>query len=270
MPRYRIGKIIIEFAPRSEFGYPCGSSFISDRHKCYRDPKTGSRLKKPITRSIYDRIIKSKGKAAQSLYRDRESAIRNKRSEGAKGWEKSEIKENKPVELFQRQTAKGLLQAVKTEKGFNLIINGEVVVPHENMRIEPIPNRPDWKIARDKGMVSIIFDRKNQKGLYAVNEKELDLIKDYQSELRPKTIDDLIRDRKSLAQSVGSLSDAIIDKQAKYIDQGRSYPADTSEMKRELKAKYKQLEDFDKSNPQVDKEIKQREKAEVERFLKYD
>jgi hypothetical protein len=92
MPRYRIGKIVITFQPRwqslsseeSEFGYPCGSSFISDRNKCFRDPKTGSRLKKPITRSIYDRIIKSKGKAAQSLYRDREAAIRSKRSEATR------------------------------------------------------------------------------------------------------------------------------------------------------------------------------------------
>jgi hypothetical protein len=273
MPRYCIGEIIIEFSPRSEFGYPCGSSFISDRHKCYRDPKTGSRLKKPITRSIYDRIVKSKGKAAQSLYRDRESAIRSKRSEGAKGWKKSQTKENKPVELFQRQVAVGLLQAIKTEKGFELTIDGKVVVAQGNMRIEPIPNRPDWDLARRKGMVSIVFDGKNQKVLYAVNQKELDLIKDYQSELRakkPKTIDDLIGDRKSLAQSVGSLSDAIIDKQAKYIDQGRSYPADVSAMERELKAKSKQLEDFDKSNPQVAKEIKQRKKAQVERFLEYD
>jgi hypothetical protein len=269
-----MSRVIIQIVlRRSLFGYPCGSSFISDRHKCYRDPKTGSRLKKPITRSIYDRIVKSKGKAAQSLYRDREITIRSKRSEGAKGWKKLEKKENKPVELFQRQTAKGLLQAVKNEKGFNLTINGEVVVAHENMRIEPIPNRPDWKIARDKGMVSIIFDRENQKGLYAVNKKELDLIKDYQAELRakkPKTIDDLIGDRKSIARSVGSLIDAIEDKKAKYIDQGRSYPADTSAMERELKAQSKKLEDFDKANPQVSKEIKQRDKAEVERFLAYD
>jgi hypothetical protein len=177
------------------------------------------------------------------------------------------------VELFQRQTAKGLLQAVKNAKGFDLTVNGELVVAQGDMQIEPIPNRPDWKIARDKGMVSIIFDRKNQKGLYAVNEKELDLIKDYQAELRakkPKTIDDLISDRQSLAQSVGSLSDAIIDKQAKYIDEGRSYPADTSAMERELKARSKELEEFDKTNPNVLLEIKKREKAEVERFLAYD
>ncbi len=177
------------------------------------------------------------------------------------------------MELFKRQTAVGLLQAIKTEKGFDLTIEGEVVVKQGNMRIEPIPNRPDWKIARDKGMVSIIFDGKNQKKLYAVNEKELDLIKDYQSELRskkPKTIDDLIGDRRSLAQSVGSLSDAIVDKQAKYIDQGRSYFPDTSAMERELKAQSKKLEDFDKANPQVSKEIKQRKKAEVERFLAFD
>ncbi len=91
MARYRIGRIIVEiggFSQSGQFGYPCGSSFISDRNKCYRDPKTGSRLKKPITRSIYDKIMKSKSKAAQSLYRDRENAIRSKRSEGAKGWKK--------------------------------------------------------------------------------------------------------------------------------------------------------------------------------------
>jgi hypothetical protein len=71
-----------------EFGYPCGNSFTSDRHKCYTDPKTGARLKKPITRSIYDKIMKSGGKAAQTLYRDREERIRSSRRDGAKGWKK--------------------------------------------------------------------------------------------------------------------------------------------------------------------------------------
>ena len=71
-----------------EFGYPCGNSFTSDRHKCYTDPKTGARLKKPITRSIYDKIMKSGGKAAQTLYKDREERIRSSRRDGAKGWKK--------------------------------------------------------------------------------------------------------------------------------------------------------------------------------------
>lgn len=273
MPRYRIGRIIIEFAPQSEFGYPCGSSFISDRHKCYRDPKTGSRLKKPITRSIYDKIVKSKGKAAQSLYRDRESAIRSKRSEGAKGWRKSEIKENKPVELFNRQTAKGLLQAIKTDVGIDLIIDGKLAIKDKDLKIDRVLAGKQWDNIRAQGYSGIASDGKDNKKLYAIKQEEVELIRNHKTELynnRPKTIDDLIGDRKSLARSVGSLSDAIIDKQAKYIDQGRSYPADTSAMERELKAESKKLADFDKTHPHVSKEIKKRDKAEVERFLAYD
>jgi hypothetical protein len=70
------------------FGYPCGKSFTSDRHKCYVDPKTGVRLKKPITRQIYDKIMKSGGKAAQTLYKDREDRIRASRRDRVKGWKK--------------------------------------------------------------------------------------------------------------------------------------------------------------------------------------
>lgn len=92
-----------------EFGYPCGSSFTSDRNKCYTDPKTGARLKKPITRSIYDKIMKSGGKAAQTLYKDREDRTRAKRREGAKGWRnkqqsaqpKAELETAKPAEVVK-------------------------------------------------------------------------------------------------------------------------------------------------------------------------
>ncbi len=177
------------------------------------------------------------------------------------------------MELFSRQTAKGLLQAVKTEAGFDLVLDGKTVVEHSKMQMLPVPQNKDWKPARDQGIVGLIQDRRDNKKLYGIKKDELELIKDYQAELeknRPKTIDDLIRDRRSLAQSVGSLNDAIIDKQAKYIDQGRGYFPDTSAMERELKAKSKQLEDFDKTNPQVYKEIKQRKKAEIERFLAID
>jgi hypothetical protein len=41
----RAVKAIGKKAAESSFGYPCGKSFTSDRHKCYVDPKTGVRLK---------------------------------------------------------------------------------------------------------------------------------------------------------------------------------------------------------------------------------
>jgi hypothetical protein len=73
-----------------EFGWPCGNSFTSDRHKCHTDPKTGARLKKPITRQVYDKIVKSGGKAAQTLYKDREDRVRSSRRDGAKGWKRDD------------------------------------------------------------------------------------------------------------------------------------------------------------------------------------
>lgn len=82
-------------AADTSFGYPCGNSFTSDRHKCYTDPKTGARLKKPITRGIYDKIMKSGGKAAKELYKDREDRIRSSRRDGAKGWKKD--KQQPPI-----------------------------------------------------------------------------------------------------------------------------------------------------------------------------
>jgi hypothetical protein len=103
-----------------EFGYPCGNSFTSDRHKCYTDPKTGARLKKPITRVIYDKIMKSGGKAAQTLYKDREDRIRSSRRDGAKGWkkDKQQLPDSKPKfdKLILDSSARKL-SAIFQEKG---------------------------------------------------------------------------------------------------------------------------------------------------------
>jgi hypothetical protein len=99
-----------------EFGYPCGNSFTSDRRKCYVDPKTGTRLKKPITRSIYDKIMKSGGKAAQTLYKDREDRIRSSRRDGAKGWKKSDPIVNNPVKSASELDRQKQIETIKSEK----------------------------------------------------------------------------------------------------------------------------------------------------------
>lgn len=72
----------------AEFGWPCGGTFISNRAKCWTDPKTGKRLKVPVNHQAYQKIKDSKSKASQKLYRDREQAIREVRRAAVPGWKK--------------------------------------------------------------------------------------------------------------------------------------------------------------------------------------
>lgn len=39
-----------------QFGYPCGSTFISDKAKCYTDPKTRARLRVPLTKAHVEKV----------------------------------------------------------------------------------------------------------------------------------------------------------------------------------------------------------------------
>ena len=75
----------------AEFGWPCGDTFISNRSRCWTDPKTGKRLKKPIPYKVYQKIQESDSKAAKTLYKDREQKIRDKRKASVPGWKKKEV-----------------------------------------------------------------------------------------------------------------------------------------------------------------------------------
>jgi hypothetical protein len=75
----------------AEFGWPCGDTFISNRSRCWTDPKTGKRLKTPIPYKVYQKIQESDSKAAKTLYKDREQKIRDKRKASVPGWKKSDV-----------------------------------------------------------------------------------------------------------------------------------------------------------------------------------
>lgn len=63
------------------FGYACGSTFIPDQAKCYTDPKTGARLKVPLTKQQVERV-RSRSRGADRLYTQQEEAIRNRLRSG--------------------------------------------------------------------------------------------------------------------------------------------------------------------------------------------
>ena len=104
----------------AEFGWPCGDTFISNRSRCWTDPKTGKRLKKPIPYKVYQKIQESNSKAAKTLYKDREQKIRDKRKASVPGWKK---KENQGWKAKADQTFKDLF-VDRNEITINTTANG--------------------------------------------------------------------------------------------------------------------------------------------------
>ncbi|ARV58058.1 hypothetical protein BZZ01_04895 [Nostocales cyanobacterium HT-58-2] len=130
------------------FGYPCGNTFIPNRSKCWTDPKTGARLKIPITYQIWQRIQGSKGKAAQSLYRDREQRIREQRRAAVPGWRKQqpappkpEIDTSKPMGLeefrdFNSRLLQGQITAEEVKATWERIKKSEPQLREELQKLK--------------------------------------------------------------------------------------------------------------------------------------
>jgi hypothetical protein len=82
---------IAQFA-RGE-GYPCGNKgvFIPRRNKCWTHPKTGNKLKQPLTYQKYqeakEKSQKSRTEKGRTALQDREQGFRDKAREKAKGWQ---------------------------------------------------------------------------------------------------------------------------------------------------------------------------------------
>jgi hypothetical protein len=60
-----------------EFGYPCGSTFIPDKSKCYTDPNTRARLRVPLTKAQIEKISGKSPKAA-AQYKAQGEAIKDR------------------------------------------------------------------------------------------------------------------------------------------------------------------------------------------------
>jgi hypothetical protein len=87
-----------KFYPRmAEFargeGYPCGNKgvFIPRRNKCWTHPKTGQRMRKPLTYQLYqdakEKSQRSKTEKGRTALANREQSFRDKAREKAKGWQ---------------------------------------------------------------------------------------------------------------------------------------------------------------------------------------
>jgi hypothetical protein len=91
---------IAQFA-RGE-GYPCGNKgvFIPRRNKCWTHPKTGNKLKQPLTYQKYqeakEKSQKSRTEKGRTALQDREQGFRDKAREKAKGWQ-NKTPETKPT-----------------------------------------------------------------------------------------------------------------------------------------------------------------------------
>jgi hypothetical protein len=74
-------------------GYPCGNKgvFIPRRNKCWTHPKTGNKLKQPLTYQKYqeakEKSQKSRTEKGRTALQDREQGFRDKAREKAKGWQ---------------------------------------------------------------------------------------------------------------------------------------------------------------------------------------
>ena len=74
-------------------GYPCGNQgvFIPRRNKCWTHPKTGQRLKKPLTYQMYkdakEKSQRSRTEKGRTALETREQGFRDKAREKVKGWQ---------------------------------------------------------------------------------------------------------------------------------------------------------------------------------------
>ncbi|ACC81155.1 hypothetical protein Npun_R2601 [Nostoc punctiforme PCC 73102] len=143
---------------RAEFGWPCGGTFIPNRAKCWTDPKTGKRLKTPINYQVYQKIVGSKGKAAQTLYKDREQAIRDRRRAAVPGWK------NKPPSVdIQKQRSQWASKLKELDNPKELTVN-----QYEDRLKDYLP--PD--VYREYEQVSTERDRLSRAASSATRKKD--------------------------------------------------------------------------------------------------
>jgi hypothetical protein len=111
---------IAQFA-RGE-GYPCGNKgvFIPRRNKCWTHPKTGNRLKQPLTYQKYqeakEKSQRSKTEKGRTALANREQSFRDKAREKVKGWQKNKPA-SQPQDKSVDQQYKDIIASSKNPKG---------------------------------------------------------------------------------------------------------------------------------------------------------
>lgn len=174
----------------AEFGWPCGNTFIPNRSKCWTDPKTGRRLKKPINYQTYQKIQQSKSKAAQSLYKDREQAIRDKRRAAVPGWRKPEVK---PKDMDNEQ--------VKIVR--ETVVDYKKLIANLESQLKAASPRKKKQIESQIGI---------EKGNLAATEKKLEALLNgsEKNQLTDKNKGDLARELGVLSQKLPSVSPSVV------------------------------------------------------------
>ena len=86
-------------------GYPCGNQgvFIPRRNKCWTHPKTGQRLKKPLTYQMYkdakEKSQRSRTEKGRTALETREQGFRDKAREKVKGWQNKKVEGTVKTEI---------------------------------------------------------------------------------------------------------------------------------------------------------------------------
>jgi len=213
-------------------GYPCGNKgvFIPRRNKCWTHPKTGQRMRKPLTYQLYqdakEKSQRSKTEKGRTALQNREQGFRDKAREKVKGWQ-NKVKE-----------ANLAPERVKSPNGYLLPIEGDPVFTYtggltgsSKWKGKVLKVNPDGKtIVIEKGWEKT---KAGKPGRMTVNrgewkvEDDPQIQKDNDRILGEKRQQE-VEEEKLLKQSIYSVDNAI--KIA--IDSGKEKPITRDELKK--------------------------------------
>jgi|LakMenEpi13Oct10_1017325.scaffolds.fasta_scaffold00003_20 hypothetical protein len=106
-------------------GYPCGNKgvFIPRRNKCWTHPKTGNKLKQPLTYQKYqeakEKSQKSRTEKGRTALQDREQGFRDKAREKAKGWQNKTPDSAKQLVNLRKNTELASKKPNQTQKEYD-------------------------------------------------------------------------------------------------------------------------------------------------------
>ena len=115
-------------------GYPCGNKgvFIPRRNKCWTHPKTGQRMRKPLTYQNYqdakEKSQRSRTEKGRTALANREQSFRDKAREKVKGWQNKtpESAESKQAVLDIERIKSGQ-HVINKRDGYSLAYRGRGV-----------------------------------------------------------------------------------------------------------------------------------------------
>ena len=140
-------------------GYPCGNKgvFIPRRNKCWTHPKTGQRMRKPLTYQNYqdakEKSQKSRTEKGRTALANREQSFRDKAREKAKGWQNK--KPQVEVSELDKKSFEGLsfTKLSSAQQWLDLQNNAKIASKSPNQSQKEYDSRqPDLNIDSGLGM----------------------------------------------------------------------------------------------------------------------